>query len=856
MSSFLKAALCSGQRPDGLLPVRHVPRPDLIARLLRSRSVARFLVAPDGFGKTAVAAEYAETVFGFKRVFWINARSPCFLRDLDAGIIAESLALIGPVARLAVFDDVPLLDPARAERFAALADRLLAEDVEVLVTCTPSGDAYGPFQHDRLLLTGADLLLTEEESVLRLAGEGAQALPPALRNPAERVACLRWGEGGPQLLARGIRREELPADLLLALLVTCLLGAGSLDDLADFVPERRCEELAASLEAGYPFAGVDVAERQYRAAVLDVEVLAHAVSPALGALAAVSVPGERDALAGRLADVLVARGACRRAVEAMGAFASRAACGTWLATRGWGVTCAGHGRAVMALYDTVWHRAQPSRTALNVAAGWAAAALGDDETAATLGRRALGAAATGSAERLHGATLLMRCGAPEERDRAREAAGELLRRPDVVAGSPAAILGAVARALAEGAAAGARAWVAAGEGPASADEEALLLAAGWVASAASDEAAPADEALVGLAGWVSARLEARAAAGDPLGWAALAAGAGLEPLTTRLSALGRLAPSVELVGALRAAEVREREERAAHLHARATGDRRSAAWRRAHPDPFREDRRTRPATAPSPQAMPPVLHVDLFGGLSVRIGDVPVTSSVIARRKAKTLLAVLVLRRGGELPRDRLAEALWPDSDPKTARKNLSSTWSALARALAVDGSCPYLLADDYGCRLDGRLVESDVGRFEALCRKLLFNRAQLDTWEELYSQVCGDYADDLLPCEHDSALVDSLRLRYRTELADALVAASERLVEAGEVRGALWFAREALRRDSSREDAYAAQMQAQIAAGQRAAALETYFACRAYLAEELGIDPSPRIVELYRAVIEEEVEV
>ena len=80
MSSFLKAALCSGQRPDGLLPVRHVPRPDLIARLLRSRSVARFLVAPDGFGKTAVAAEYAETVFGFKRVFWINARSPCFLQ--------------------------------------------------------------------------------------------------------------------------------------------------------------------------------------------------------------------------------------------------------------------------------------------------------------------------------------------------------------------------------------------------------------------------------------------------------------------------------------------------------------------------------------------------------------------------------------------------------------------------------------------------------------------------------------------------------------------------------------------------------------------------------------------------------
>ena len=99
------------------------------------------------------------------------------------------------------------------------------------------------------------------------------------------------------------------------------------------------------------------------------------------------------------------------------------------------------------------------------------------------------------------------------------------------------------------------------------------------------------------------------------------------------------------------------------------------------------------------------------------------------------------------------------------------------------------------------------------------------------------------------------MRESCRDRLVDALVSASSQLVSAGEVRGGLWFAREALRHDKSREDSYAALMEAQIAAGQRAAALETYFACRRYLASELGIDPSLHTVRLYRAIIETEEE-
>ena len=40
-----------------------------------------------------------------------------------------------------------------------------------------------------------------------------------------------------------------------------------------------------------------------------------------------------------------------------------------------------------------------------------------------------------------------------------------------------------------------------------------------------------------------------------------------------------------------------------------------------------------------------------------------------------------------------------------------------------------------------------------------------------------------------------------------------------------------------------------------RTAALETYFACRRFLTDELGIDPSLETMRLYRSIIETETD-
>ena len=141
MSTYLESSACVGRRPRHLASLRCFHRPDLIARLLRDRAVARFIVAPDGFGKTSLAFGYADTVFAFEHVMWLNAKSPCFLRDLDSGVIAAGLLKVDGHAALAVIDDLPPLGSERARALSREIDGLMSAGCEVIACCAPSCDA-------------------------------------------------------------------------------------------------------------------------------------------------------------------------------------------------------------------------------------------------------------------------------------------------------------------------------------------------------------------------------------------------------------------------------------------------------------------------------------------------------------------------------------------------------------------------------------------------------------------------------------------------------------------------------------------------------------------------------------------
>jgi DNA-binding SARP family transcriptional activator len=279
------------------------------------------------------------------------------------------------------------------------------------------------------------------------------------------------------------------------------------------------------------------------------------------------------------------------------------------------------------------------------------------------------------------------------------------------------------------------------------------------------------------------------------------------------------------------------------------------AYRQENPDPFRRNlpQEVSHGIETEQDTKIPMLYVSLFGGTEISIGGKKIDLSSVTRKKALTLLAMLVLNRGNVVSRRTIADELWPDGGVDSFKTNFYTIWSQLKAILKVDGRCPYLLRTKDGCSINLDYVDSDVFHYDGLCRTLLFGSDKSYTWERLYDEVSNRYSSELLPHEESNEFIKSTRLKYKTQIVDGLIATSTRLNALNESMGALWFAREALGRDNLREDVYIALMEAQIASNQRSAAVDTYFMCRRTLCDKLGIDPSLKMVSLYNSVIQDE---
>ena len=893
MSTFMETAACRGVRPSGIVSSVQRPRSELIARLLKERRVARFIVAPDGYGKSSLVYAYADVVFSFRHTFWINGRSPCFLRDLDASTMALAMRRIDDAPCLVIFEDVPRLDADRTMLFAQLVDTLLDWGNEVIVTCAPSGDAYGGHHQDRLLITARDMLLNDDEMHIALRGEQISEEAIAAEPAAERVACLKWKRGGERDLLLGIRREELPSDVMLAAVTLLVLQRGEVDDLRAFVSfgARRLAEVILLLEEGYPFLGIAASEGTFETVHVDAAVLGETLGHPSEALVRASAFKDRDTLIARFSDALVSRGEHERAMGVVMAFATKGGCGAWLVQRGWRFIADGAALPVRNVHAVVARSSFRNRSACNAIVAWAALILEDRVGAASFAKRVVSHHAATCPDKALAGLALLKGPSPSHVDKGCETLRALLSSPEA-ASDEAAEDGAgawidwrqaagIALAFQEGPSEGLAAWCASHEAAESLTAEAarplrnaLLLGAGWLFEAlldgsarirspresAEDDEAPAPSGMVPLADamraarFASSSLELAVGEGGDAGWCELFAVSQLERVVKVTPALATQVQSAAAMSALRRVEMRVLSQREEYRRTCAHHDRKMEEYLETHPDAFRNEARMPRATNSKARSVAPSMYVSLFGSLEVRVGDEPVDSKHLKRQKTKALLAILVLAHGREVARDKLARMLWPESGIESARKNLYGAWAQLARALSVDGSCPYLVRDQQGCRINRRLVSSDVAEFESLCRTLLFGRSEELEWERVLARIGESYADDILPTETDVEAISAVRDKYRLQLTDALIAASSKLARTGETQGALWFAREAMHRDETREDVYAALMEAQIAAGQRAAAIDTFMACRRYLSEQLGIDPSPHIVSLYRSIIETEV--
>ena len=252
----------------------------------------------------------------------------------------------------------------------------------------------------------------------------------------------------------------------------------------------------------------------------------------------------------------------------------------------------------------------------------------------------------------------------------------------------------------------------------------------------------------------------------------------------------------------------------------------------------------------------PLCRVRLFGGLEVNVGGRIVAEREWRKRKARLLFAMLVIKRGQDVPREQLFEHLWPEMDEARAKNNLYVIWSAMKNALAPEADkntpCPYIENTGGVCRVVVESVRSDVDEFEqtlAAAHEAQTAGRRPDALR-MYERLAEIYRGELLPGDIYDDWFAPIRDDFRTLYTNAMLEAASLLMDADDPVGALTFARRALTHDPWREDLYQAALRSQIAAGQRSAAIETYLQCRSRLSEDLGLDPSAETRALYEQIL------
>ena len=136
MSSFIEKSFCKGVVPAGV-PAFNYDRREQLVKMLGTNELVRVVMAPSGYGKSALCASFANTKQGFRKTAWVDCMSPCFIRDLCNGEIAKRFGSALDELSLCVFDELPCLNDDEQKNFLKLIEQLTLDNVSVAINSSP-----------------------------------------------------------------------------------------------------------------------------------------------------------------------------------------------------------------------------------------------------------------------------------------------------------------------------------------------------------------------------------------------------------------------------------------------------------------------------------------------------------------------------------------------------------------------------------------------------------------------------------------------------------------------------------------------------------------------------------------------
>ncbi|MEU9235233.1 AAA family ATPase [Streptomyces subrutilus] len=244
-------------------------------------------------------------------------------------------------------------------------------------------------------------------------------------------------------------------------------------------------------------------------------------------------------------------------------------------------------------------------------------------------------------------------------------------------------------------------------------------------------------------------------------------------------------------------------------------------------------------------------EIGILGPMAVRCGG---TVHHLQSAQARVAFARLVLAGPEGVTRDELADVIWPGALPPTWASALRTLLSRLRTfvgplhrgttdPLAKRGG-RYVLDLGRGVPVDVQdAIGSVAAAQEALTAGDMAGAARLAT-------RAADRLRFPFLSEHESEWVAGWRERLTGHLVTALETAGRAAMGSGDLARAALLAEEAAARAPERESVHRCLMAVRDAMGNRGEALRAYQRLRRYLAEELGIDPSPETEAAYLALL------
>lgn len=235
----------------------------------------------------------------------------------------------------------------------------------------------------------------------------------------------------------------------------------------------------------------------------------------------------------------------------------------------------------------------------------------------------------------------------------------------------------------------------------------------------------------------------------------------------------------------------------------------------------------------------------ILGPLEVVSGGAQVD---VPGAKPRALLAMLLVHADQVVSRDRLIEDLWEGSPPGSAAATLQTYVYQLRRALRLDS----LHTHGSGYRLEVKDSAIDALRFERVVQEVAHTDDASPRWQSLRlgealtwwrGPALADF-DAAAWARAEAARLDDLRLSAIEELTEARLALGEHAVLVPELEAAV-------SEHPLRERFWRQLILALYRSDRQADALRAYQRVRTILADELGLEPSPELAALERAILD-----